>query len=630
MSKLNIIQLNTTHLNNAFLNGAKSSKKGASVNKPTEDVVIYDYYIKYTSAEGKITPRGGTLPKIMRHDFDKNTKNGVMYFEEPVTFIGDGAFREKALVSIEIPNTVTSIGHGAFLHCEHLKEVNIPYNVTTIEENTFVGCTSLTKINIPDSVTSIGYSAFASCTSFTEINIPDSVINIEAFAFSGCNSVSITKLGKNVKNVGLRAFQNVGGHIEISSSIPSIYDVDGLNVSILKDSKIKSVAFSDEVTIISAYCCQDIPLETVSFGKNIQEIGPGAFQRCKFSEAILPDSIKSIGAQAFYNTPLSNIYLGLSLETIDSNAFASTKLTSIELPNNVKTIGSNAFAGCGSLSFVSIPASVTAIGEAPFKGNNGALEISVNSDNPKYAIVNNCLYDKESLSVISYTIDKIYPEVNIPNGTMSIMANAFINCKSLISVAFPDSLSVIEKSAFEDCSSLISLNLPALERLEDEAFDGCDNLQFVTLSKIERLYGRPFRSCTGVLTLTDTINENNNYDTDGSLAGNFSKVICEDIPGISGYIAYGLFSGNKASYFEFKQGTISNIYDYAFRNTKADYDFSQLQSVPRLNSSLVFENATIGKIIVGDSLYNKWVSAQYWSELASYIIRKSDWDSLQV
>ena len=56
----------------------------------------------------------------------------------------------------------------------------------------FSGCNSLISITIPDSVTSIGDEAFSDCTSLTSITIPDSVTSIGDRAFYGCYSLTVT------------------------------------------------------------------------------------------------------------------------------------------------------------------------------------------------------------------------------------------------------------------------------------------------------------------------------------------------------------------------------------------------------------------------------------------------------
>lgn len=106
---------------------------------------------------------------------------------DSVTSIGDSAFRWcKTLTGINIQDSVTSIGNSAFYGCRSLTSINIPDSVTSIGDSTFLLCGSLTSINIPGSVTSIGNRAFYGCCSLTCINIPDSVTSIGDIAFIGC------------------------------------------------------------------------------------------------------------------------------------------------------------------------------------------------------------------------------------------------------------------------------------------------------------------------------------------------------------------------------------------------------------------------------------------------------------
>ena len=106
--------------------------------------------------------------------------------------MGRGAFfARRSLTSVNIPNSVTSIGGYAFYSCTSLTSINIPNSVTSINMSAFWNCTSLTLIDIPNSVTSIGDSAFSYCSSLTSIDIPDSVTSIGDSAFSGCTNLTI-------------------------------------------------------------------------------------------------------------------------------------------------------------------------------------------------------------------------------------------------------------------------------------------------------------------------------------------------------------------------------------------------------------------------------------------------------
>ena len=138
---------------------------------------------------------------------------------DSVTTIGEWAFCCcNSLTSVTIPNSVTTIGGGAFSGCDSLKEFKgkfaadngrclikdntiisyaeasgttytIPDSVTTIGEGAFYDCTSLTNVTIPDSVTTIGIYAFGDCEGLASVTIPDSVTTIGEEAFSYCRSL---------------------------------------------------------------------------------------------------------------------------------------------------------------------------------------------------------------------------------------------------------------------------------------------------------------------------------------------------------------------------------------------------------------------------------------------------------
>ena len=76
----------------------------------------------------------------------------------------------SCLTSIDIPNSVTEIGDGAFQGCYSLATIDIPNSVTKIGNSAFYGCTSLTTINIPSSVAEIEIGAFWKCTAVTSVH----------------------------------------------------------------------------------------------------------------------------------------------------------------------------------------------------------------------------------------------------------------------------------------------------------------------------------------------------------------------------------------------------------------------------------------------------------------------------
>ena len=93
--------------------------------------------------------------------------------------------------SITLRKGTKGIAESAFAdcNCDGLTSINIPNSVTTIGICAFEGRTGLTAVNIPNSVTTIGYQTFRGCTSLTTVNIPNSVTTIDEDAFMDCPSL---------------------------------------------------------------------------------------------------------------------------------------------------------------------------------------------------------------------------------------------------------------------------------------------------------------------------------------------------------------------------------------------------------------------------------------------------------
>lgn len=181
-----------------------------------------------------------------------------------VTSIGEYAFACcSSLTSVTIPSSVTSVGGWTFSGCSGLTSIKvdegnttydsrdncdaiiktetnelvtgckntvIPNSVTSVGGGAFDGCSGLTSITIPNSVTSIGWTAFRGCTSLTSITIPNSVASIGGSAFNNCSSLTSVTIGSGLKTIYSRAFVSCPELSDVyclAEAVPTMYDING-------------------------------------------------------------------------------------------------------------------------------------------------------------------------------------------------------------------------------------------------------------------------------------------------------------------------------------------------------------------------------------------------------------------
>lgn len=170
--------------------------------------------------------------------------------DDGIREIGEFAFARSALKEIQIPDGVTTIGYGAFYHCDSLTDVSIPDSVTRIEGNAFaktpwiqnamrasatypylvVGDGILlaydgndSVVNIPAGVKRIAPECFRDHMGITAVNLPESLTEIGENAFAGCKNLKTVNGGRNCKAIDAGAFQNCPlSKIVIPASVESI------------------------------------------------------------------------------------------------------------------------------------------------------------------------------------------------------------------------------------------------------------------------------------------------------------------------------------------------------------------------------------------------------------------------
>ena len=369
------------------------------------------------------------------------------------------------------------------------------------------------------SVTSIGGSAFLYCSGLTSVTIPNSVTSIGERAFLYCSSLT---------------------SINVASGNTHYSSIDGVLYNYVQDTLIQcpgaktSVTIPNSVTSIGGYAfggCSG--LTSVTIPNSVTSIGDGAFSSCS--------GLTSINV-ASGNTHYSSIDGVLYNYVQDTLIQCPGAKTSVSIPNSVTSIGNSAFWGCRGLTSVTIPKSVTSIGYLAFLGCSGLTTLNFNAIDCQdffdeyYYDNGNRYYPFSGTSLTT---------VNIGDSVQRIPGNFVRDCSSLTSVTIGTGVTLIGDEAFSGCSGLTTLNFNAIncqyfwsdyscgtslttvnigdsvQRIPGNFVRGCSGLTSVTIPNSVTSIGRlAFSGCSGLTTL------------------NFNAINCQDFD-----YAYAPFGG---------------------------------------------------------------------------------------
>ena len=470
----------------------------------------------------------------------------------PIIKINDYVFAGNAnLTTVTIEDGLVEIGLDAFRECKNLESVTLPESLITMGRGAFYGCTSLKTVKIPSNVTTIPESCFYCCSSLESVIIPEGVMSIGSFAFDSCNLKTLT-LPESLTTLGNSAFRynQTLKKVEIPSKVTEIPLCCFVLCSLLE-----SVTIPEGVTIVGPYAFSSGSLKTLTLPSTVKEIGNNAFYRPKsiicnavtppmlgdnaFSSGIMSDvkvPLASIAAyrKAYGWKDFSNYYGGeeiidgVAYRIDDKGAYVQAAImteSEICLAENVAfegaqyplyKIADNAFAGNGSITLVTIPATVEAIGSNAFDGVTYPI-IKIKATTPPVLASKLPMFSAivPPASVKAYKVANYWKEMTIIGEgkndievttsatvdlTEAIMTQAKITPASVTSIKVHGPLTnddIINalNTNMRSCYA-IDLSDAEIEALPDEAFNGKIGLLEITLpAGLKAIGNNAFNGC---------------------------------------------------------------------------------------------------------------------------------------
>ncbi len=287
--------------------------------------------------------------------------------------------------------------------------------------------------------------------------------------------------GKGVPTEGLEYTLSDDGTYYICSSIGSATATDITIPSQYNDKPVTSIGYR------AFY--ERSGLTSVTIPDCVTSIGERAFYGCSsLTSFTMPSGVTSIGSGAFdgcvslqFNEYDNVLYLGNSqnpyMALIRVKDLRSAPRT---IHADTRLISSDAFLNCRSITSITIPNSVTSIGDSAFSGCSSLKKVNI-TDIAAWCKIS---FGNQFANPLNYTHnlylnDVLVTELTIPEGVTCIGNYAFYGCTSLTSITIPSGVTSIGDRAFFECSNLTSITIPdSVTSIGDSAFEDCRKLTY--------------------------------------------------------------------------------------------------------------------------------------------------------
>ncbi len=229
--------------------------------------------------------------------------------------------------------------------------------------------------------------------------------------------------------------------------------------------------------------------------------------------------VTKVEEYAFYKCEkLRHVTIPSSVTAIGDEAFKDCGLSGVTIPSSVKSIGISAFAG-SSLTEVTIPSSVTTLDGSAFSGCSSLASVTLPEglSSIKASMFAGCSSLKSLTIPASVTIIlqgafggcgfESLSDVKLPSGVKVIGDSLFAKCPNLKTATIPAGITSIGEYAFWDCDSLESVTIPdGVTTIRGRAFGYCDNLKRVTIpSSVTTIDEDPFFLSSSVEVIVDNV-----------------------------------------------------------------------------------------------------------------------------
>ncbi len=445
---------------------------------------------------------------IENYAFRNCTMLKTVTLGDSMTRIGAYAFENcTALTEFTLPGSVTEIPEQMFRGCTALSRVRFDADtLTSIAPYAFYNCVSLEGFNdsevghfvLPDTLASIGEGAFSACLKMTHLSVPFLGTQENAMGRSALFGIVF---GEEWYNGGLSYEQHYdNGNGYANFCIPQ----NLTSVSVTKAAQIPAYAFENcsflteialgsTVTSVGAYAfsgCTE--LENISLPA-VAEISEGMLRNCSsLTSFFICESATSIGPYAFLGC-YGLEFLGSEAVFLELDTFFGGEWTenAFVVPDTVKTIGEAAFNGCSQMTALSIPF----VGSAPkakeFEGTFG------------YIFGNGSYTDGIETVVQGYVchLPASLRTVAVTSATQ-IPAYAFNNCSRLQTIYLSDAVKTVGKYAFDGCNGLTELSIPSLTAISEGMLKNCSSLKhFEIAATVTDIGPEAFRGCTSLASV---------------------------------------------------------------------------------------------------------------------------------